>query len=287
MPPPMHIEKSGRSITASAGQPDSDISKEPRDSVGGTLDHVFVETSAGKLGFVGRIHAGPARPSLLMVGGAFPPKRQHEELVDWFPGANVLIAFLPGMAGVPWSDASAPQLTVAVAEAIALLFGDRPIVICGGSTSGLVVTPLQAKNIHRKIILEPFFTTQGLWPFISFLRNRIARNPDDAALRRYVWSMYGYSETEVENRDYRYLVDLIDGPTDVVVGGLPLLPVRPFPPYPSFTSVEDRALLAAHPDITLHEGPAGVGHDLWSDQASCNIIRSLMLRGLRSSVELL
>ena len=251
------------------------------------MDHVFVTTSGGTLGVVGKLHAGPPRPSLLLVSGAFPHKHQHDVLVHWFPGANVLIAFLPGMAGVPWSDASAPQLTTAVAEASVLLFGDSPIVVCGGSASGLVVTPLQAKNIHRKIILDPFFTTQSLWPLIGLMREQMSLRSTDEALRRYAWDMYGYSETEVENRDYRYLIDLITGPTDVVVGGMPLQPERPLPPHPSYTSVEDRALLAANPNVALYEMAPHVGHDLWADPSSSQLIRALMLKSLESCFALL
>jgi hypothetical protein len=91
----------------------------------------------------------------------------------------------------------------------------------------------------------------------------------------------------VENRDYRRLVDAIDVPTDVVVGGMPLQPVRSLPEFPSLTSMEDRALLGAHPLVTMHEGPATAGHDLWTDPASSRMIRELLGAALQSSVALL
>ena len=250
------------------------------------MDFLSVLTSAGHIGFRGRIHADRPRPSLLVVAGAFPRPDQHQEIIDWFPESNVLVARLPGM-GVPSSDADAQRTTVGLEEAVRVLLGDRPLVICGVSAGALVAIPLRGKNIHRKVILEPFLTTEGLWPFLNFSRKLLERSPDNQYLRRYLWTMFGFGPDVVENRDYRDLVDAIDVPTDVVVGGMALQPERSLPEFPSLTSVEDRALLGAHPLVTMHEGPSGAGHDLWTAPESSRMIRELLGAALQSSVALL
>ena len=186
---------------------------------------------------------------------------------------------------VPPSDADAAQLTGGLEEATRLLFRDWPLVVCGVSASGLVTIPLRAENIHCKVILEPFLTTGPLWPFLEFARSRLRRDPANESLRRYLWTMFGFAADVVENRDYRALIDAIDVPTDVVVGGMPLQPPRALPEFPSLTSVEDRAILSAHPLVTMHEAPSEVGHNVWLNQASARTIRGLLDAALRSAAK--
>ncbi|MGH6909190.1 MAG: hypothetical protein ACREE0_13845 [Phenylobacterium sp.] len=249
------------------------------------MDYLSILTSGGHIGFRGRIHADYPRPTLLMVAGAFPRPDQHQEIIDWFREANVLVARLPGM-GVPSSDADARGVTVGLEEAVRVLLGDRPLVVCGGSASGLVTIPMRG-NIHRKIILDPFLRTEGLWPLLKFSRKLLEQSPDNQYLRRYLWTMFGFGPDAVENRDYRDIVDAIDVPTDVLVGEVALQPERALVDFPSLTSVDDRALLAAHPLVTMHKTPAGVGHDLWSDKEASRTIRELMSAALQSSAALL
>ena len=248
------------------------------------MDFLSVLTSAGHIGFRGRIHAGPARPSLLMVAGAFPRSDQHQEMINWFPEFNVVIARLPGM-GVPASHADAAQITIGLQEASSFLLRDWPLVVCGGSASGLVTIPLQASNIRRKVILDPFLTTEPLWPLLNFTRGLLEREPNNEHLRRYASMMFGLSVEGFENRDYRSILDALDVPTDVMVGGMPLQPERPLNVFPSLTSIEDRAMLSAHPLITMHEGPPDVGHDLWSNEATSQAIKELLRAALESAAE--
>jgi len=248
------------------------------------MDFLSVLTSAGHIGFRGRIHAGPARPSLLMVAGAFPRPDQHQEMINWFPEFNVVIARLPGM-GVPVSHADAAQMTIGVQEATSLLLRDWPLVVCGGSASGLVTIPLQGSNIRRKVILDPFLTTDPLWPLRNFITGILEREPHNEHLRRYAWEMFGWSTEGRENRDYRSIVAALNVPTDVMVGGMALQPERALNVFPSLTSIEDRAILSAHPLVTMHEGPPDVGHDLWSSETASQTIKELLRAALESAAE--
>jgi hypothetical protein len=250
------------------------------------MDLLEIETSAGVFGLVGRVSAAQAKPCLLMVAGAFPTPDAHHELVSAFKDANVLIVRLPGW-GVPLSDASARQLTFGLQEAMTLLFRDLPIVVCGLSASAMVTLPLKAPNIHRKVILEPFLRTARLWPLINHARRVMAKHPEDSPLQQYLWNILGIGGTTLEDRDYRYVVEDIDVPTAVVVGGLPLMPERDLPLFPSLTSEEDRDLLRAHPLVTLFEGPAEAGHNLWIDPAASRTIHGLLGDYLMSARELL
>jgi hypothetical protein len=246
------------------------------------MDHLVIDTSAGSIGFAGRLWSDRPRPALLVVAGAFPDPGQHHEIVDWFPDASVLVANLPGMGGMPWSAADAPGLSAGLAEAMRTVLGDRPLVLCGVSASGLVTLPLQAANIRRKVMIEPFLTTGDLWPFLAYARNLLQLNPGHAGLRRYLWTMFGFGETTAETRDYRHLVDSIQVPTDVVVGGMPLMPQRAEPYFPSLASAGDRAVFAAHPLVTLYEGPPAAGHGVWADPEANALIRRLLAENLES-----
>ena len=241
------------------------------------MDHLLIETSAGKIGFAGRFWTDRARPCLLIVAGAFIDPGQHHEIIDWFPEATVLVANLPGMGGVPWSSADAGQLAAGLGEA--------PLVVCGVSAGCLAAMPLKAANLRRKVLVEPFLTTQDLWPFVAYARTLLELNPGHKGLRHYLWTLFGVSETAVETRDYRHLVASLDVPTEVVVGGMPLLPERETPHFPSLASPEDRAALAANPQVTLHEGSPGAGHDVWVDPQTNALIRRLLADALESVTE--
>jgi hypothetical protein len=224
------------------------------------MDFLTLQTSAGPLGFVGRIHTDRARPSLLVVNGSFPTKTHRHDLVERFPGANVLIANLPGMAGVPWGTASVAELTQGLSEAVTLLLRDLPVVAFGASTGNILTLGLRLPNIRRRVALEPFLQTRDLWPFIQNSRERMQQRPENAALAHYFWEFFGIAPDRAENRDYRRLLENITAPMDVMVGGAPLLPKRELDYWPSFTSDEDRAALVANPFVKMHLGPPDTGH---------------------------
>jgi hypothetical protein len=224
------------------------------------MDFLAVQTTIGPLAFVGRLHTGPRRPALLVVRGAFPPKEYLHDLAWHFSGANVLIVTLPGMNGAPWIETTPASLAGGLEEAIQRLMPDVPIVAFGSSTGNLLTLGLRLPNICRIVADEPFFQTKDLWPFIADSSKRLQVENRHQMVVPYLWTYFGIGPDTVENRDYRYLVDRIIVPTDVLVGEMPLLPERETAGWPSFTSDEDRALLAANPHVRLHVGPPGSGH---------------------------
>jgi hypothetical protein len=250
------------------------------------MDVVILQTSAGPLSVVGRIHADQPRPVLLAVLGSFPPRGYLHNLVDRFPGANVLIVNLPGMAGAPWSDATPAELGVGLTEALGALVADLPIVSFASSTGNLVSLGLRLPNIRRRVLVEPFFQTRHLWPFIANSRERMAANPEHKELANYFRTFFGIGPTSLENRDYRHLLEAITTPSDVVVGQSPLLPPRATEIWPSFTSEEDRAALRANPLVTFHEGPKGTGHNIQSNPAADAVIRRALHAGLLEAAKL-
>ena len=65
------------------------------------LEFLTLQTKAGPLGVVGRVHTDRTRPALVVVNGVFPIQDHRHDLVEQFAGVSVLVVNLPGMAGVP------------------------------------------------------------------------------------------------------------------------------------------------------------------------------------------
>jgi len=224
------------------------------------MDHLHIRTSGGVFGFVGQLHGDRPRPALLAINGSFPQKEYLHDLVTVFPGANVLIAYLPGM-GPPWIPTTLPQLAQGLGEAVRRLVGDVPLVVFSVSTGNLVGFGLDLPNITRTIAVEPFFRTADLTPFIAFARDMFRDHPEAGAEHLYLEALFGiYADGRLEERDYRHLVRQITVPTDVIVG----TDLGPWKgegePWPSFTSNEDRALLESCPHVRLHAVGEGTGH---------------------------
>jgi hypothetical protein len=241
------------------------------------MNHLLMQTGGGPLGFVGQLHTDVARPSLLVVTGSFPPEGYLHDLVSHFRGANVLIANMPGMGGVFWAnEQSLADLSRGLEQAVRRLLPDLPIVALGVSTGNILSLGLRLPNIRHRVAVEPFFQTEHLWPFVADSRRRMALNPNLTQMAAYFWEYFGIGPDRIENRDYGYLLDGITVPTDVLFGGSALLPERDLETWPSFTSADDRARLAANPFVTLHEGPADVGHLYGSEQPSYEVLKSLL-----------
>ena len=192
---------------------------------------------------------------------------------------------LPGM-GVDWSEADVPQMTQGLEEVLTLLFRGMPTVVLSVSTGNLLAFGLKAPNICRRVAVEPFFTTRDLWPFVANSRARLAKTPDSAGLATYLWKVFGIGATALEERDYRYLLQGITVPTDVIVGELPLLPQRTLPVWPSFTSEADRQALASNPLVAMHVGPPGTGHGVTIDGLGAALKKRLAHVALRAAAEL-
>jgi len=253
------------------------------------MEFLNFSTSAGPLGVVGQVHTDRRRPCLLAVNGSFPQKDFLHDLVSDFLGVNVVIVNLPGMEGVPWHGATPAELTKGLEEVATVLLRGLPIVAFGSSTGNLLALGLKMPNICHRIAVEPFLQTKDLWPFIANSRGRLKLNAEHAALpwmTQFFWNYFGIGETTLENRDYRYLLDNIAEPTDVVSGQLPLLPERSLPLWPSFTSAEDRAALIANPFVTFHEGHEGSGHGVQVDPRGKALVKRLVEAALRAAIPL-
>jgi hypothetical protein len=252
------------------------------------MDHLVIQNHTQPIGFVGRIHLDQPRPALLAVSGSFPQQGHLHDLITHFAGANVLIANLPGMSGVFWANnPSVADLTRVLEQGVQRLLGDAPIVAFAASTGNLLSLGLRLPNICRRVALEPFFQTEDLWPFIADARERMKMNPGADYLQQFYWEFFGISPTELENRDYRALMQNISVPTDVITGQLPLLPRRALDRWPSFTSAADRAALAANPLVTLQEGPAGTGHGYGTVPPGDAEVKALLHKALVEAVKLL
>ena len=249
------------------------------------MDFLTLQTKAGPFGVVGRIYSDRSRPALLAVNGSFPKRDHRHDLVEHFAGVSVLVVNLPGMAGVPWANPTVAELTEGLETVVRRLLGDVPIVAFGASTGNLPTLGLQLPNIRRRVVLEPFFQTQDLWPFIANARERMLLNPTNLAMPRFLWEVFGIGPDRVENRDYRPLLATITVPTDVLVGGAALLPERALGIWPSFTSAEDRAALRANPLVTMHEGPPNSGHGFGSEGSSDLYVKRLLHAALREAAK--
>ena len=243
------------------------------------MKYLTLQTTHGPIHFVGRIWAEDARPALVAMSGAFPPEAFLHELVDWFRGINVLVAPIPGMSGTATRDYDLGRVSAALDEAIQRLLPGSPIVAFGVSAGSLVTLNLRAPGIVRHVVVEPFFRTGPLWPLHATLRKGMADAP--AAWRLAALEIFGLSENGLEERDYRAVLERLAVPADVALADDPLEPEREVARSPSLTSAEDRALLEAHPLVTLHKGPAGSGHDLFAAPEGPAMIRELLISRLR------
>ena len=252
------------------------------------MEHLFVQTSAGSFGFIGRLHTDRRRPALLAVNGSFPAKDYLHDLPDAFPGANVLMVQVPGMRKTPWAGRSAADLAVGLQEAVDLLFRDLPLVVFSASTGNLLALGLTNPNICRRVIVEPFFQTARLWPFIDYARYAMERRPKDTEMAQFLWDIFGVTPDVVENRDYRHLMAGITQPTDVFCGsillGEPLEDRGAL--WPSFTLPEEREALAANPLVTLQPSPQGFGHAVANVQPGKNLVNRLNHGALREAAQL-
>ncbi len=245
------------------------------------MDRLIVQTSCGALYLGGRLHADPATPALVAMGGIWTPRDFLHELVDAFPDVSVVIVPLPGMGGSLTRTFDIATITRSLDEGLASLFRETPLVTYGVSTGCLVTLGLQAPQIVRQVALEPFFRTAPLWPFHVTAREFLASEPTNRGARVAADQIFGIPEAgAVVDRDYRALLQRLRTPLDVILGDLPLEPVRSLEDLPSLCSREDRAALAAHPRVTVHPGPPGSGHDLGITPDGAQLVRAVLRQAL-------
>jgi len=252
------------------------------------MNHLVVTTAHGSLYTVGRIHSNKRRPLLFAMGGAWTPDDFLHELVDWFPGASVLIAPFPGMGVSRTTTFDVTNLSRMVDEAITSLFGEVPVVAYGVSAGCLVTLGLRAPQIVRHVATEPFFRTSPLWPLQATMRDMILAAPEKVGGAKAAEALFGYTAPPNEmivDRDYHHVMEGLDRPVDVILGDAPLEPVREINRWPSFTSAADRELLASHPRVTVHPGPTGSGHYVDQTPDGVALVRGVLRNALLTAAE--
>jgi hypothetical protein len=137
------------------------------------------------------------------------------------------------------------------------------VVLAGVSIGAVLALAVRAPSLRRIVAVEPPLRTQGLWPLQQALRAQMAGRPADDPIAGLWRELFGLSATETAGRDYLALVERLDLPVDVLLGGKPLEPQRALETFPSLVDETVRARLAASPRVRLHLARAA-GHNVVS-----------------------
>jgi pimeloyl-ACP methyl ester carboxylesterase len=237
-----------------------------------------VSSAVGTTVFCGRPELRQQdKPVVLLIHGAM---RSCGDLGAWFdllePDADVVLAALPGHGTAPKLTADGLEaFIIGILAGVRTLLAKRRVLIVGESLGGLVALGLNAHGYHS-VTLDPFFSTQKLWPMESSVRQAMGRGVELDG--DFLFEVFGLRDgVLVEERDYGGVLDRLSAPALVVTGDVPLNPPRDVAFTPSLTDEEDHALLAAHPNVRVRV-LAGAGHDLLGDaQLAC---RELILTEL-------
>ncbi|HEY3950023.1 alpha/beta fold hydrolase [Phenylobacterium sp.] len=248
------------------------------------MNHLILSTEHGPLYFVGRVHTDEKRPVLFVMGGIWTPDDNLHEVVDWFAGATVIVAPLPGMGSTFTNSFDIANSIRTVDAAIPALVPNRKVVAFGVSTGCLVTLGLRCPQIVRQVALEPFFRTAPLWPFLNSARAMLAAAPERKGAFQAAWEIFGLKDDAVTDRDHRHLLRDLTVPMDAIMGREPLEPERSFDGWPSLTSAEDRAAMAQNPLVTQHDGPPGSGHYLQGWPEGQALIKDVLHKALKAAL---
>jgi hypothetical protein len=249
------------------------------------MRHLVISTEAGPIYLVGRIHADPKRPVLFAMTGFWSPDTQLHDLVDHFQGVSVLVAPMPGMG----DSVSLPAFDVrdfsrAIELTLATVVPGRRVVLLGSSAGCLATLGVRSTQVARHVAVEPFFRTAALWPLHDIARRFLAAEPHAVGAHRAAEVILGHGPAgAVAERDYRWLLDGLEAPLDVVVGALGLEPQRELPIAPSFTSAADRELLASRPNTRLTQAHEESGHNLMETPQGARLVRDVAHAALRAA----
>lgn len=222
--------------------------------------YVF-STPFGEAWLWGRLDPAEAdRPVVLFINGAFSvPEPRTFELQDYLPEASVLNAHLPGNH-CPFPVSHSVGVYAAIYGAVLRQIG-RPAVVGGGGLGADVALAIRAPQVRGVVLAEPLLVTSKAWPLVEGARERLTRYLGQSETQAFCWNLLGVSKTEIEERDYRPLLDELKVPAWALYGTVPLNPPRPVDETPSLVDEPERALLRDHPLIRVRE-VEGVGHNV-------------------------
>lgn len=235
------------------------------------------ETPLGPIWLHGEASAFESdRPVLFLLTGAFStadgaPSAAHlaPHVAPYF---SVVGAHLPGNHCPPLLATSVGVYAAAYSHALDQAFARRPIVALGASIGGLVVMGLNSPQVRSALVIEPPLVGEKLWPLTGFLRGRLAQPGCEPHVRDFIVNVFGVTETEIQPRDYRPLLDSIRMPAVVIVGDQPLFPRRPLSRLPSLVDQPERDLIARHPGLSLEIAP-GAGHNVLENASAFSNVR--------------
>jgi hypothetical protein len=222
-------------------------------------------------------------PAILCVRGLWPGDYFMNELFDYMPHTDIVVADLPGTRLYGPSPATAAQFSLAMDEVVAKILRGRDVVALGVSTGALVTLGLTRPEIRSHVVVEPFLRTGNLWPLIDYVREDLVRHPDSERRRTYARELFGYSLGGIDDLDFRGLARSVRVPIRPVYGGRPLPARRTTPawPWPSLSDEETRATFASVPGARpAYTASAETGHHVTQHEAGW----ALVLQALRDAM---
>ncbi len=223
------------------------------------LDQTIVHTSFGPVPVWGRF-GSPDRPLLLVIRGAFVADNQLHGLAAYIQDWDVALVHLPGVH-TPFFRANAVQDFADAFDEVLASLGHGRVMVIGVSLGGVVALALRSAQVQGQLLVDTALRTASLWMLPQPFREG-ARS--DAAIGRWIWDLFGISETEVVDRDYGPILAREGPPVTLLLGSDPLGDPRPLTRMPSLVSNADRALYRASPRVSATVVPDS-GHNIPAD----------------------
>lgn len=215
-------------------------------------ERIEVATAFGPVWFHGR---DTGRPVMLLLTGAFAAADVLDHTQLFLPDVDVWRAHLPGNHCPPIEPVSVGVFAAAYSEALDRRAGDRRIAAVGLSTGALVAMAMRARGLRALLLIEPPLRSEHLWPMLDF------RTQGPPGWEKLIEPVFGIGPESLRAVEYVETLDALRLPALVLVGEVPLLPVRRVDFLPSLVDAESRARLAAHPRVRMEEIP-GAGHNI-------------------------
>jgi hypothetical protein len=213
------------------------------------------QTSLGEIWLWGEAEAFDGdRPLVLAIRGA----TADSDDLEWLASSrkDVLFAHLPGYNSPPLVVNSIGVYIAAFDSVVETYLAGRRLTVLGASVGAIVAAGLRASEIQAKVLIEPFVSTEKLWPLVELIQASLGTA--NATYRDLAWSLLGVAEQRVAIRDYRNCFRA-DRRMIALVGSTPLLPRRPMWTLPSLATSEDIEFLKA---IGAEVRKVTGGHDL-------------------------